>query len=139
MRKKTRFPLILLVLSIILIGCTGSVMNIKVIDSSSRALNIEIFSQDSLTGKKSLQKISYVSFYRVISDTKMDMIWSLTSKNIHSGEDLHQIIYGVIPRNFFAATAHKSIRSGDIIYITFDLEKSGIVQPLKNFEVKIGN
>lgn len=134
---KFRFSIVLLILSAFLVGCPGSVMNTRIVNSRYQTLKLEIFNKDGWTGKITPQKVSHIYFYKVLSDTEMDIVWSVNSKNTDGGEELYQITYGEVPHNFSATKVPKAIHPGDKLYIIFDLEKSNLPSPLGSIEVKL--
>jgi hypothetical protein len=105
-------------LPLLLMGCPGPRMVIKVTNASSKQLSLEMMTRDELLGTSRPQEISSVSFYRKSKQKKdMDILWSVKSQK-EKGIQLTKIVYGITPPGF-SATIPQPLLPGDRLEVSF--------------------
>lgn len=118
-------------LSMLLTGCPGPRMGVKVTDLSAKHLSLEMLTYDDLLKTTYPQKISSIYFSRKSKKEGMDDIWSVKSQE-KDGRTLTKIVYGETPVGFNATTP-QPLFPGDALYVTF----YSVPSPLRTVEVTV--
>ncbi|MBL1174442.1 hypothetical protein [Pantanalinema sp. GBBB05] len=133
-------PILLLLIcfsSILLTGCPGPYMKVKVTNSSAKYFSLEMVTHDDLLRTKRPQRISSVIFSKRLGEQEMDEIWRVESQE-KSGKLLTEIVYGKTPDGF-RATNPRSLAPSDVIYISFYGREAELPDPLGTLETTVSS
>lgn len=100
---KSRFVIFLVPL-ILLTGCTGPKFCIQVVSKQVNGLTLKL-NEMSMSSRWECSEPARVSSISVISRTRNETLWSISTPNFSETKNVSTTVYGVVPEGLFGKPA----------------------------------